>query len=129
MTTQGAAAEVVVVVHKSNSLSSISENELSSIFLGNKALWKNNERIDIGMLTTKSEDVEEFLREICHKSIKRYNAHWMKHVFSGSGTSPQQFRNSNAAMYFVDSNKNAIAVIDKSKVQGNVKIITVKKSQ
>lgn len=127
MTTQISAAEIIAVVHKSNPLTSISENELSNIFLGNKTLWGNDQRISVGMLSTSNENIESFISDVLHKTIKRYNSHWMKHVFSGSGIRPKQFYTNNSAMHFVTNNKDSIALIEKSKIKGNVKRLPITK--
>lgn len=117
--------EAVIMVHKSNPLSSISKEELSNIFLGKIVLWESGNRIAAGMLSTDNVQVKAFLRRICNKSVKRFNAHWMKYIFSGSGIRPQEFSSSINAFYFVGTNKNSIAIVDSSKKSNNVKFLKI----
>lgn len=117
--------EFVIIVHKSNSLTSISEKELANIFLGKMTLWESGKRIKVGMLSTDEPQVKSFLKQVCHKSVKRFNAHWMKVIFSGSGIRPKTFTSSVNAAHFVGRNKNSIVVADKAKIKGNIKFLKV----
>lgn len=117
--------KATIIVHKSNSLSSISKEELSNIFLGKKVLWESGNRIVAGMISTDNDQIKVFLKHICNKSVKRFNAHWMKFIFSGSGIRPQEFSSSMNASYFVGSNKNSIAIVDAPIKSNNVKILKV----
>ena len=125
LSTQTLADEAIIIVHKSNPLSVIKKEDLSNIFLGKQVLWDSGGRIMAGMLSTDSPEVKAFLKSVCNKSVKRFNAHWMKFIFSGLGVKPQEFTNSRRAIFFISGNKNAIAIIDKSKLSGNVKRIKI----
>ena len=117
--------EAAIIVHKSNPLSSISKEELSNIFLGKKVLWESGSRIVAGMISTDNDQIKGFLKRICNKSVKRFNAHWMKFIFSGSGIRPQEFSSSMNASYFVGSHKNSIAIVDAPIKSNNVKILKI----
>lgn len=117
--------EATVIVHKSNPLSSITKDELSNIFLGKRVLWESGGRIVTAMLSTDNDQIRTFLKRICNKSVMRFNAHWMKFIFSGSGIRPQEFSSSMNASYFVGINKTSIAIVDVPIKSNNVKILTI----
>lgn len=120
-----ASKDIVIIVHKSNPLTSISKKELANIFLGKMVLWDSGKRISAGMLPTDNLHIKDFLKQVCNKSVKRFNAHWMKFIFSGSGVRPKIFTSSINASYFVGSNKNAIAAVDELKLNSNIKLLKI----
>lgn len=119
------AGEPVVIVNKNNIISSIDKKELATIFLGRKILWESGERIQPGLLATDNPAIKTFLEDICYKTPRRFNAHWMKRIFSGSGVRPIQFSSTNTAVQFVLSNPEAIVVIDESYLSDKVKRLEI----
>lgn len=106
------AVEPIVIVHQDNPLTSINLDDLAKIYLGKKNFWQNGSRIQPGLLTTDNAVIVEFLEKVCHKSPRRYNVHWMKRVFSGSGKRPDKLSSTHQARRFVASKLGAIAVVD-----------------
>ena len=106
------AIEPVVIVNQDNPLTSISLDDLAKIYLGKTNFWQNGSRIQPGLLSTDNVAIVDFLLKVCRKSPRRYNVHWMKRVFSGSGKRPEKLSSASQARRFVASKLGAIAVVD-----------------
>ncbi len=119
------AGEPIVLVNQSNSISSINKDELATIFLGRKTLWEDGKRIEPGLLATDNPTIKTFLKDICRKTPRRFNAHWMKHIFAGSGVRPAKFSSTNSAVQYVLSHPEAIVVVDEFHMLANVKRLKV----
>lgn len=119
------AGEPIVIVNQNNSISSINKDELAQIFLGRKTLWEDGKRIEPGLLATNNSTIRIFLKEVCKKTPRRFNAHWMKRIFAGSGVRPATFSSVNSAVQYVLSHPEAIVVVDEFNMLSNVKRLEV----
>jgi len=119
------AGTPVIIVHKDNPISSISKSDIARIFLGKKKSWESGSRITPGLMKSSNDTMKVFMKDYCNKSPKRFNAHWMRHVFSGSGQRPEEFSSSIQAIQYISTNRNGIAVIDSSKLPRGVKRLKI----
>lgn len=114
-----------VIVNRSNSITSIDKEFLASIYLGRTILWENGERIKPGMIAVDSPSIKSFLKAVCSSTTRRFNAHWMKQIFSGSGIRPLDFSSSENAIRYIVSHPNAIAIVDGSSNLDKVKHLKI----
>lgn len=122
MYSTSAFSGVAVIVHPSNS-STLSETEISHIFLGKmKSFPSGGQAIPVNQEEgTGSRGV--FEGTVLKKSASQIKAYWSKLVFTGKGTPPRQVGGDTDVLNLVKANPNIIGYIDESAVTGDVKVI------
>jgi ABC-type phosphate transport system substrate-binding protein len=116
-----AAGGVVVIVNKSNPITSISKGKLASIYRGEGETWDNGQRIVVINQTIGSDVRERFYRSVlkCSASTKFYIAGTMAPIMTVVQNSDE------AARLFVSNMKNAIGYISEDALDKSVKAILV----
>ena len=122
---QGVDRSLRVVVNKENKLASLPTDDLVRIFLGKKTLWDSGVRIVPAMPEEESPAGETFLSGTLKKSVSQFRAYWKRLLFSGGGTVPKVFRNSEQAVDFVARQPGAIAVVEASAVDERVRVLEI----
>lgn len=118
------SSDVVVIVNKSVQENSLSSNAIKNIFLGNKSVWDNGQKVQF--LTLNSGDIHEiFLKKYVNKTASQFNSYWIKQVFTGKGKSPKSFDSENALVEYVSTKDGAIGYVSKETDTSSVKVITV----
>ena len=118
------AGEVVIVVNKSNNLSSLSSSELKNIFLGKRSRWDDNSKIVI--YCQRPGDVNQtFVNDYVNKSPQQFYTYWKKMLFTGKGSPPIELNNDQDVLTFVSADQNAIGYISKSSVNESVRVLTI----
>jgi ABC-type phosphate transport system substrate-binding protein len=116
-------ADVVVVVSAKSQVVALSKSQVADIFLGKSA------RFPDGSSAVPIDQVEgtavrdEFYNSIAGKSAAQIKAHWSKIIFTGRGQPPKAVSNSAAARELVATNPQAISYIERSAVDGSVKVL------
>ncbi len=115
-------AEVVIVVHPSNS-ASIDAKSAQRIFLGKeKKFSTGKEAIPINQVAgTASRDA--FDNGTLGRNSAQVSAYWSKLVFTGKGIPPKEVADDAAVIAIVSSNADAIGYVDSSSVDASVKTI------
>lgn len=117
-----ASAQVAVIVHPSNPVSSVTMEELRSIYLGRTTLFG---RIRI-VLVSQPEPRSLFDDIVLHMNPERLKRHWIGMVFSGNGVVPPRVMADAVALkQFVASHPGAIAFLDGRLTDGTVKILRI----
>ena len=117
-----AASEFVLVVHKDNPQSSLSENEVKNIFLGKITRWSNG--VPIAMVTQENPDVHEFfVRNMVNKTGQQYATYWKKALFTGTGTPPPVLKNDAEVKTFVATQAGGIGYISVRSVDASVRVL------
>ena len=124
-TAQGVDKSLRIVVSKENKVASVSTDDLTRIFLGKKTLWDSGTRIIPAMPEEESTAGEAFLSGTLKKSVPQFRAYWKRLLFSGGGTVPKVFRNSDQLLEFVARQPGAIAVIEASAVDDRVRVLEI----
>jgi len=122
---QGVDRSLRVVVSKENKTASLTTDDLVRIFLGKKTLWDSGVRIVPAMPEEESPAGETFLSGTLKKSVSQFRAYWKRLLFSGGGTVPKVFRNSEQAVDFVARQPGAIAVVEASAVDERVRVLEI----
>lgn len=116
-------SEVAVIVHPSAGVSSLSEDDISRLFLGkSKSFPSGKQAIPINQ-DEGSAARDTFNEEICNKSSSQYKAYWAKLVFTGKGTPPKDSGDDAAVKALVSTNPDMIGYIDASMVDSSVKVV------
>ena len=122
---QGVDRALRIVVSKENKIRSMTTDDLTRIFLGKKTLWDSGTRIVPAMPEEESSAGELFLSVTLKKSLSQFRAYWKRLLFSGGGTVPKVFRNSDQLMDFVARQPGAIAVVEASAVDDRVRVLEI----
>ncbi len=116
-------AEVVVIVHPSAGFDSLSEEDVSRLFLGKSKNFPSG-----ALAVPVNQDEGKFAREtfnqiICNKNSSQYKAYWSRLVFTGKGTPPSDAGDDAAVKALISANPNMIGYIDASAVDATVKVV------
>lgn len=120
-----AQAELVVVTHPSTSASSIGLSQLSRIFQGQTSTFADGSKavpLDV------SESRPQFYREMLSKDPSQMEKYWTKMIFTGKAQPPRDVKSSDIKSAVADT-KGAISYMDRSRVDGSVKVLKVDAAQ
>ena len=117
-----------IIVNKSNSVKSISSDELKKIFLKKETKWEDDTKIYPVDLNESSKTRENFAKEIHGKKVAAIKAYWQKQIFTGRGVPPPEKSSDKEVLEYVDKNEGAIGYISTKISLGkyDVKIISIK---
>jgi len=119
-----ALADVAVIVHPSNN-NTISDNDISRLFLGKLKAYANGDSAAPANLKFGNSTRKEFEQKVLKKSASQVKAYWSKRVFSGKGKPPKEFSSDKDVLAFVSSEGKGIGYIDAANVDDSVKVIKV----
>jgi ABC-type phosphate transport system substrate-binding protein len=111
-----AMAEVVVIVNPKAADSSMTKDQVAQYFLGKSSALTPVDQPE-GALRA------EFYKKVTDKDPSQAKALWSKLVFTGKATMPKEAGDSAAVKKAVASDPKAIGYIEKSAVDGSVKVI------
>lgn len=118
-----AHAQLVVVVNAKSAASSMTAEQVSAIFMGKAntlpsgATAQPVDQAEGGALR------EQFYAKVAGKQAAQVKAAWSRLVFSGKATPPKELASSAEVKKFVASNADGIGYIEKSAVDGSVKVV------
>lgn len=115
-------AKVVVIVNVTNT-ATLSDNDLSSLFLGKSKSFPNNNKAQAINLNYGNETRKAFEKSILKKTSSQVKAYWSKLLFSGKGRPLRELSSDAEVLAFVAENPNAIAYIDASNIDSSVKVV------
>jgi ABC-type phosphate transport system substrate-binding protein len=114
----GAAhADVVVVVSAKSSASKLTKDQVTDIFLG-----RSTDLVPLDQ-AANAPVREEFYSKVIGQSAAQVKTLWAKLSFSGKGTPPKTLGSDDEVKAQLAANPNAIAYMDKSKVDASVKTV------
>jgi len=117
-----AYADVAVVVNLNNS-TTLSDSDISRVFLGKLKKFSNGEKATPVNLKFGSATRNEFEEKALKKSSSQIKAYWSKRVFSGKGKPPKELGTAKDIMALVASDVNAVGYVDASTVNDSVRVI------
>ncbi len=113
-----------IVVNPSNSVTSLSREDVSRIFLKKSTKFPDGRSVSPVDLPVSSPVRESFSKNIHGKPASAVDAYWQQQIFSGRDIPPAQ-KSESAALSFVRSNENGIAYVSAGADTAGLKIITV----
>ena len=118
-----AYSQVAVVVGAKSTATALTTEQAAALFLG-----KSDQIPGVGtaLLLDQAESNavrEQFYSKVAGKSGAQVKAAWSRLVFSGKATPPKEIANSAEVKKMVANNANAIGYIEKSAVDGTVKVL------
>jgi hypothetical protein len=115
-------ADVVAVVSSSSAVIALSKAQVTDIFLGKVGRFPNGSLAVPIDQTEGSRTREEFYVSYAGKSSAQIMSYWAKIIFTGRGQPPKAV-NSVEVMKLLASNPQVIAYIDRSAVDGTVRVL------
>jgi ABC-type phosphate transport system substrate-binding protein len=116
-------ADVVVVVSAKSQIVALSKGQVADIFLGKSARFPDGSPAVPIDQAEGAAVRDEFYNSITGKSAAQIKAHWSKIIFTGRGQPPKAVSSSVAARELVAANPHAISYIERSAVDGSVKVL------
>jgi len=112
-----ALAEVVVVVNPKAPEATMSKDQVAQFFLGKSSAMTPVDQPEDAPVRA------EFYKKVTDKDASQAKALWSKLVFTGKATMPKEVANSAAVKAAVAANPKAIGYMEKSAVDGTVKVV------
>lgn len=115
-------ADVVVIVHPSNN-NSFAKEDVEALFMVKKSTFSDGSKASAFYLSADDPVRHQFDEKVLGRSSSQLKAYWSKLVFTGKGTPPPELTSSAEAVAKVAGDASAIAYVDKSAVNGGVKVV------
>ncbi len=115
-------AGVAVIVNSANS-STITEDDVSRIFLGKIKAFATGDSITIVNLKYNDPIRNEFEKKVLNKKASQVKAYWSKLMFSGKGKPPKELSSDKDILAFVAANSGAIGYVAEGNVDSTVKVV------
>ena len=118
-----AQAQVAVVVNPKSTAASMTAEQVSNIFLGKSNALPSGAAAAPVDQPESAAIRETFYTKVTGKNGAQVKAAWSRLVFSGKATPPKEVASSAEVKKFVAGNPDAIGYIEKSAVDGSVKVV------
>jgi len=117
-----ASAQVVVIVNPKSGISTLSNEQLASLYLGKASSLPGGvtQALD---LPESSPAREQFYSKATGKNAAQVKAIWARLAFSGKATPPKELASAAEVKKQVASQPDAIGYIEKSAADGSVKTV------
>jgi ABC-type phosphate transport system substrate-binding protein len=115
-----------VVVHPSNSASSVDRKFLSDAFLKKATRWSGGEVIRPVDLDAESPVRRRFSQEVLGRSVSAVKSYWQQVIFSGRDVPPPELDTDEQVIRYVVKSPGAVGYVSGSAAVSGVKILTVK---
>lgn len=121
----GASAEVVVVVSARSTVHSLSETELTDIYLGRTRQLPDGSPVVPMDQKRGSPEFEEFYDEYLARTPAQITAHWSKLIFTGRGQPPQAVSGSRAMADILAQEPHAIGYVDSALADERLRVVPI----
>lgn len=111
-----AQAQMVVVVNPKSAAASLSAEQVANVYLGRSTDFTPFDQSEAALRN-------DFYAKVTGKDAAQVKAIWSKLVFTGKGTPPKELPNSAEVKKAVAAKDNGIGYIEKSAVDGSVKVV------
>jgi len=118
-----------IVVNKDNPVSSLSQKEISNLFLKKVTKWSNGLSVQPVDLADTSPVREKFSKEIHNRKVSSIKAYWQKQIFSGRKVPPAEKKSNREILIYLQNNPGAVGYVSAATNinQYQVKILQTKK--
>jgi len=118
-----AAADWVLIANPKAGIANLSQDDVTNIYLGRYRRLASGLTAEPIDQPADSPLKARFYRQLVDKNLAEINAYWARLVFSGKTRPPRVVANDEEAVQFVSRNLDALAYVDKSKVDARVSIV------
>ena len=116
-------AEVVVIVHRSNAVASMTADQVAQIYMGASTTFPGGGAAAPLDQPEGSAVRDEFLAKVLDKNGAQFKAVWSRLIFSGKGTRPKTLGSSAEVKKAVAADPAAIGFIERSAVDDSVRAV------
>lgn len=114
------AADIVMIINKSNAVSTISYQDIQNIYLGKKTTWESGKRI-VPIIQDNPNVHDSFTKQILKKNSQQYATYWKKALFTGAGLPPKAVDGNGEIKALIAGNKDAVGYISADALDSTVK--------
>jgi ABC-type phosphate transport system substrate-binding protein len=118
-----ATADIVVVVSSASAITSLSNAQVTDIFLGKVGRFPNGALAVPIDQAEGTQAREEFYVSFAGKSSAQIRSYWAKIIFTGRGQPPRTAANSIEVRKLLAANPQAIGYIERSAIDSSVKVL------
>ena len=118
-----AASELVVIVSSKSPVTTLRQEQVADIFLGQIANFPGGLEAVALDQSIGSPERDEFYTKVTSKTRPLVKAYWTKMIFTGRGQPPKEIGSSAAVRKMVADNPSLIGYIDKSALDASVKTV------
>lgn len=124
LTVSAAVEEVNIVVNKSNTIGSLSREEVRRIFMGEKSSWPGGKRIIVLMLAPDQAERAVILREVYRMNESDYTKYFLQAAFAGRvEEAPKELPSAIQMKARLAANPAAIGYLKKEDMDDSVKVV------
>jgi len=117
------AADIVVIASAGSSVGQLSKAQVSDLFLRKSTSLPGGGSVALIDQAEPSPLRDDFYSKVTGKSAAQVKSTWAKLSFTGKGTPPKEGAGNDDVKKQVSGNKNMLGYIDKSAVDGSVKVV------
>lgn len=117
------AADIVVVAGSGSGIGNLSKQQVSELFLGKASSLPGGGKAALIDQPEASPLRDAFYSKVTGKPASQAKATWSKLAFTGKGTPPKEGSSNDAIKKEVAGNRSMLGYIDKSAVDGSVKVV------
>jgi len=114
-----------VIVNKDSSISSLTKDQISKLFLKKVTRFTDGTTALPVDLVSDSSIRQAFSEDIHGQSVASVRKYWQKQIFSGRGVPPPEKPNDQEVIAFVEANPGAIGYISASASADEIKVINI----
>lgn len=119
------AEEFKVIVHASNSVASLTREQLSRLFLKKATSWEGGGTV-APVDQTESSPVRVAFSKVVHKkTVGEVKSYWQQQIFSGRAVPPLVKASDAQVVAFVEGNAQAVGYVTADAPTGSAKVVRV----
>ncbi len=107
------AQSVEIIVHPDNDITSVTQAELSKIFLKRLRTWADGTLAVPVDQVPDSSPRREFTRSVHERRVVNVEVYWKRMIFSGRAAAPPEMADDQAVIEFVRSTPGAVGYVSK----------------
>jgi hypothetical protein len=116
---------LVIVVHKSNTVTNLNSEELRQIFLGERRHWRDGRKITLA-LPVAAQERQAALPSLTGMNDSEFKRHWLHITFTGEAqTGPRELVSAAGVKRFIFNVPGAIGIIRANELDDSVKAICI----
>lgn len=108
--TRGDSARYDLVVHASNSATSIDREELAELFLKKRTRWGDRRAEPVDQLPQAAVRAA-FSEHVLGRSVEAIKSYWQRQIFSGRAVPPPELGSDAAVLAYVGAHPGAIGYV------------------
>jgi len=116
-------AELVVIANPQMPVTSLSQEEISRIFLGKRQFLANGAKVIPVDQAPGETSRTKFYSDVIRKTDVEMKSYWSRVIFTGQGNPPQQESNDKAVKDLVAKNNDYLGYIDGKYADESIKIV------